>query len=346
MDSGVAQWMDVARVAIEYSTRLLARETALVVTDTSAQNYPGWRDLADAIFAGARFVGAEPARIEFAARTLPDEELPKVVAQAMAGADVIYLATTSSAFHTRASQDALRAGARLLGIFGGEASSNTFGPGRGLALAARTREELDEWAILTSRLGELFEAGGTLHVTTAKGTDVECAIGEYEVHTMDGLYRGPGEGRFGSYTHFIPGQAGGGPTPFTTQGVFVVDASIVPIKRPLLAEPVTLRIKDGYVVDVAGGLAALEWKERAEALADPNAYFVAEFGFGCHPRARQPVGWPLEDERIYGGFHLGIGTNIVYGGSVKAKWHIDASCLAATASLNGKVFLEDGQYRL
>jgi leucyl aminopeptidase (aminopeptidase T) len=145
----------------------------------------------------------------------------------------------------------------------------------------------------------------------------------------------------------VPGLAGGGPNFGTARGTLVVDASITPIRRPLTGEPpVVLHVEDGRVVDVEGGPAAAEWKRLADELEDHGALAVAEYGFGCHPRARTPVGWPVEDERIYGGFHLGIGTNTAFGGTNQSKWHIDASCLGATATFNGQLFVKDGEYRI
>lgn len=340
MDSRMVHWMDAARVAVEFSTRLQPKEKALVVTDTVVADYPSWSDFGDAIFAAARYVGADVSRIEFQALSTPNEELPPVVAAAMAASDVIYLGPTMAAFHTMATRNALLGGARLLGISAPDSASNIAGFGRGLRLAPRTIDEAQEWAALITRLAVLFRGGGTLHVTTPKGTDVTCDVGKLEIHTMDSLYVRPG-----TYTHFVPGQSGGGTTPGLTQGTLVVDASITPIRRPLTNEPpVVLHIKDGYIVGVDGGPAAAEWKARADALGDPTVYHVAEYGFGCHPRSRTPGGWPLEDERMYGSFHLGIGTNTSFGGDVQSKWHIDATCCLATATLNGALIVQDGEF--
>lgn len=340
MGSQVVEWMPAARIAVEYSTRLQAGEKAIVVTDRRTQDYPGSRELAEAVFAAARFVGADVSLIDYPARTRPNEELPAVVAGAMSVADVIFLAPTMAAFHTQATRKALANGARVLGIFGGDSAANTVGRGRGMDLVPRSVEELEQIGSLTTRLADLFRAGGTLHATTPAGTDVTCEVGELEIHTMDALYKGPG-----SVSHFVPGLAGGGPNWGSTNGTLVVDASITPVRRPLTGEdPVILQIKDGQVVSVEGGPAGREWKRMGDELNDPGAFAIAEYGFGCHPRARTPVGWPIEDERIYGGFHLGVGTNTAYGGSNQTGWHIDASCLRATAWFNDRLIVKDGEY--
>lgn len=341
MDSRVMQWTTQARIAVEFSTRLQAGEKALVVTDPTTRDYPGSRDLADAVYVAARYVGADVSMIEYPARSVPNEELPPVVAAAMLAADVIYLAPTMAAFHTQATRRALDNGSRVLGIFGGDSAANTVGRGRALDLTPRSVEELVQIARITTRLTEIFGEGGTLRATTPKGTDVTCDVGDLEIHTMDALYQGPG-----GVSHFVPGLAGGGPNVGSTTGTLVVDASITPVRRPLTGEdPVILHIEKGYVVNVEGGPAAREWKRMGDELKDPNAFAIAEYGFGCHPRARTPVGWPVEDERIYGGFHLGIGTNVAYGGNIQTKWHIDASCLEATAWFNDRLIVEDGEFR-
>lgn len=342
MDSRVVQWIPTARIAVEFSTRLQPGEKALVVTDPSTRDYPAARDLADAVYAAARYVGADVSLIEYPARSRPNEELPVVVANAMAAADVIYLAPTMAAFHTQATRRALANGARVLGIFGGDSAANTVGRGRGLDLTPRSVAELENMGRLTTQLTKRFGKGGTLHATTRRGTDITCQIGELEIHAMDALYHGSG-----GWTHFVPGLAGGGPNFGTARGTLVVDASITPVRRTLIGEPpVILHIEAGYVVGVEGGPAASEWKRMGDELEDPGAFAIAEYGFGCHPRARTPVGWPVEDERIYGGFHLGVGTNTAYGGTNQTKWHIDASCLDATAWFNDELILEDGEYRV
>jgi leucyl aminopeptidase (aminopeptidase T) len=336
------QWLPSARVAVEYSTRTQPGEKALIVTDPTARDYPGSRDLADAVYLAARYLGADVSLVEYPARTRPNEELPAVVAAAMSAADVIFLAGTMASFHTQATRKALEQGARVLGIFGGDSAANTVGRGRGLDLCPRSVEELEQIGRITTALAAMFAKGGTLHATTRAGTDVTCEIGELEIHNMDALYHGPGH-----WSHFVPGLTGGGPDWGSAQGTLVVDASITPVRRPLTAEgPVILHIRDGFVVGIEGSPAAAEWKRMGDALQDPNAFAIAEYGFGAHPRARTPVGWPIEDERIYGGFHFGIGTNTAYGGTNRTGWHIDASCLAATAEFNGTEFIRDGEYTI
>jgi leucyl aminopeptidase (aminopeptidase T) len=51
----------------------------------------------------------------------------------------------------------------------------------------------------------------------------------------------------------------------------------------------------------------------------------------------------LEDEGVYGSVHIGIGTNITLGGTVKAAVHYDLLMLNATIEMDGITILENGQ---
>jgi hypothetical protein len=75
-----------------------------------------------------------------------------------------------------------------------------------------------------------------------------------------------------------------------------------------------VRVRRGIVQSAEGGPAPHEWKSAADELDDPTAFNIAEYAFRCNPRATTPVGWPIEDERIYGSFQLGVGTNTAFRG--------------------------------
>jgi leucyl aminopeptidase (aminopeptidase T) len=58
------------------------------------------------------------------------------------------------------------------------------------------------------------------------------------------------------------------------------------------------------------------------------------------------MGFMLEDEGVYGSLHIGIGTNITLGGTIKAACHYDLIMRGATVIADGKVVLWDGQLAL
>ncbi|HZK67629.1 MAG TPA: leucyl aminopeptidase, partial [Chloroflexota bacterium] len=101
------------------------------------------------------------------------------------------------------------------------------------------------------------------------------------------------------------------------------------------------------IVDIQGGdpeqVARL--KGAWEAQADPNVYNVAEMGIGMNPNCRF-TGIMLEDEGVLGSIHIGTGTNITLGGTVKAKSHYDLIMSKPTLDLDGDVLIQDGELRL
>ena len=112
-----------------------------------------------------------------------------------------------------------------------------------------------------------------------------------------------------------------------------------------LAEPVTLTLRDGFVVDVRGGAAADAWRRLADGLHDPNVYNVSEFGLGCNRRARLS-GKVVEEEAVYGVGHVGFGTDIAFKGRVRAGWHVDGCLAGATVEVAGRTICESGRVLL
>ena len=51
----------------------------------------------------------------------------------------------------------------------------------------------------------------------------------------------------------------------------------------------------------------------------------------------------LEDEGVRGSVHIGIGTSITLGGTVKAACHYDLIMTEATVTADGVTLLKDGK---
>ena len=82
------------------------------------------------------------------------------------------------------------------------------------------------------------------------------------------------------------------------------------------------RVKDGRITSIEGGRQAQMLKDDLASKADPNVYNIAEMGMGLNPKCHF-CGFMLEDEGVEGSVHIGIGTSITLGGTVKAACHYD-----------------------
>ena len=55
------------------------------------------------------------------------------------------------------------------------------------------------------------------------------------------------------------------------------------------------------------------------------------------------MGFMLEDEGVEGSVHIGIGTSITLGGTVKAACHYDLFMSGATLVADGQTLIEQGR---
>jgi leucyl aminopeptidase (aminopeptidase T) len=333
MDLRFVELTKLANLIVEDCMMIQPGEEILIVTDTRITEYMGVSALLMAVMGAVRAAGAEAQMLTITARERANAELPRVAAEAMLAADGVFESTTMPAGHTYAVKEACAQGTRYLKLGSGTSYGHNDAAYR---LMPRSREELQEIGRRTTQLAEILENGHELHFTTAKGTDLTMGIGEGSV------YNNKGKVQPGTFDVLPPGLAGTLPNHGTSQGKLVVDASIAPIYEPL-REPVVLTVEDGYITRIEGGSQAMAWKKMIEDLDDPEAYNIGEIGLGANPRARV-TGGPLEDERIYGSVHIGIGTSITFGGHVKAAWHVDANIPKATVEVDGQRILEDGEF--
>jgi leucyl aminopeptidase (aminopeptidase T) len=150
-----------------------------------------------------------------------------------------------------------------------------------------------------------------------------------------GLFREPGQ-----FAAFPDSEINISPVEGTAEGKAVIDVSIMSVGITVY-DPVTLRIKEGKVVDIQGGMSALKFRETLDALEDEKAFNYAEFGIGLNPCARLAA-TNLEDLGRLGNCHCGIGSNFAIGGKVLAPNHHDAMFKDASVYFDGKLVLDKG----
>jgi leucyl aminopeptidase (aminopeptidase T) len=125
----------------------------------------------------------------------------------------------------------------------------------------------------------------------------------------------------------------------TANGRIVADASIPYLGIGVLDTPVTVTVKDGFITDIEGGRQADTLIKNLIEQNDPNVYNIAEIGVGLNPKCRM-CGIMLEDEGVISTCHIGIGTSITLGGTVKAAVHYDLLMWAPKIIVDGKVVLD------
>ena len=275
-------------------------------------------------------VGAAPAVCIMEPRSQDSEEPPKEIAAAMLASDGFLSVVGKSITHTNAVKSAIAAGSR------------------GLVLTHFTEEmmvhggiEGDFEALKPICIGMAQAMAGSekIVLTSPSGTHLEYSA---KGRRGNNLYCMVEKGQFSTLPTV---EANVSPLEGTANGVIVADGSIPYIGIGVLEEPVTLKVENGRIVEITGGRQAKMLADDLAAKNDPNVYNVAEHGVGLNPKCHF-CGFMLEDEGVFGSCHIGIGTSVNLGGTVKASCHYDVIMKDGTIVADGRCLMKDGKVML
>jgi hypothetical protein len=214
-----------------------------------------------------------------------------------------------------------------------------------------TLEDLQQICDLQRRVGEVYDKGKKIHVTTKEGSDLVADItGMPPGHFADRwgklpFERNPKTGRLGSGTWPF-GEIHIEPVPGTANGTIVWDTtSHFPPGR--WREPVALVIKDGRVVDIQGGAEADQVRWYLETYGDESSWLVGgEIAVGTNHKCWPAMGMMRNDKKSYGAMHFGIGHGADRG-QVKSKLRLEGIAARVTIVVDdNKVVCENGQFKV
>ncbi len=298
-----------------------SQEKVLIISDFETA------ELADHLLLSARQLTPYVTHLTIPALAMHGQEPPEEAAKAMLGCDVIIGITKKSMAHTKARHAASQDGARYLSL-----------PDYSWALLSRPSLQVDFYALtsITNQVADIFTQGKQIRLTTQMGTDLFLNIDGRRGNAAPGWCFGPG-----IIASPPDVEANVPPIENETQGILVVDGSIPCDQIGKLSTLLILRVADGLVTTIEG--------EKASVLADLfdkdhnwRTRVVGEFGIGLNPKA-ELIGNMLEDEGCIGTVHLGIGSNIAFGGTNQVSFHLDHIIRDATVSVDDRVIMENGK---
>lgn len=308
-----------ARTLVDTCSAVKAGEKVLIVTDMTKIT------IAQAVATAAYERGAEVVITVMEPRERAGQEPPETVAAAMKAADVIFSPVSFSITHTHAVKNAVMLGARAIVmtdfteemmIRGGiEADFHTIKP-------------------LCQGVANIFAAGNKVHVTTPGGTDLWLdATGR----RGNALYCIVEPGQFSTVPTI---EANFSPIEDSAEGTIVCDASIPYLDIGIIREPITVKVKKGYITEIiGGGIQGEKLRYNLASQNDHNVYNIAELGVGLNPKC-QMCGIMLEDEGVKSTAHIGIGTSITLGGVRKAPIHYDLIMWNPTITVDNKIVID------
>jgi len=299
------------------------QDRILVVTDTEKFR------IGQDFFEAAIEIGGDPLMAVIKVRGNDGEEPPASIGKLMELSDVIMIPTARSLTHTQARITATEAGARI-------GSMPRITPE--MIEEGGLTADYEQVAMLTKQWMELLSETNKVRIQTQKGTKISFSVESMKVGGDFGMLNQPG-----SWGNLPAGEAYVVPVEGTADGVVLVDGSFSTIGK--LVKPIRLTVKRGRIVRIEGGRQAKQLSTYLECLEDPMAYFLGEFGIGTNERSKF-IGIPLEDEKILGTVHLGFGTNVSMGGTLKSKVHLDGIIIQPTVWFDGDMVIENGKGKL
>lgn len=317
------------RMAHKYLSRagLRAGEKVLIVCEP-----PSDMALANALFEAAQQKGAVPVLAVLPYRGVQNIDVPAHLGEAMKSAELVIplIPYESADFYTKTCLDMLNGGTRVLGTM------------------SATKEMVHDMIYeadftLTDNiciaLEEIISSSQEIHITSEGGTDIRAKLGGRPVQTNPGKAEHPHD------EAYIPaGVVGQAPLEETWNGRVVFDAFAYPVG--ILREPITLEIRDGRIEGFSGGAQAKEFESWFAGRNDSNIYRTCHYGFGINPAIRQLSDLKFLNERMYGVFDIGFGTNDLpcFGGVIRANGHTDGLMTKATVKYDGVEVMRDGVF--
>ena len=213
-------------------------------------------------------------------------------------------------------------------------------------------------------VARVLTAAESVHITTAKGMDLEMGLKGRKARRDDGDFSRPGSGG-----NLPAGEVFISPALGTSNGKIVFDGSISTDKGAIVInEPIVVDVEGGFARSITGGEEARRFETAVEMGAVRAREFVrdgklpkaslenyvrnsrnlGELGIGLN-RAARIVGNVLEDEKVFRTCHIAIGSN--YDDDAPALIHYDGIINAPTitATLKGgqkKILLDHGELKV
>jgi aminopeptidase len=203
--------------------------------------------------------------------------------------------------------------------------------------------DYDEVFRVTNQVYDLVRNAKTIHVTSAKGSDVTATFHkDWRWIPCHGRYHE--QGKWGNLPEGEVFTA-----PAMVDGVLVCEVlgDYFSEKYGVLEKPLTITVKDGYVTDITGENSALAQEVRDYLFSVPNGNRAGEFAIGTLTSLKRLVGNLLQDEKMPG-LHVAFGNPYpeFTGADWNARIHVDVIPTNCTIEVDGNVIMRNGEFTL
>ncbi|TRZ51582.1 hypothetical protein D4S03_04900 [bacterium] len=325
MDPRVIELMQTVKIPLELNCK--AGDRVVVVTDFEFDPVV-WQ----AMCAAATQMGMEVTVAMMPTREAHQAEPTWAVAEAMKAADVNIYLTSKAMVHTRSAKEAIF-GKKIRTVIMEQADYSILTGPAAKADYLKIQE-------IGKRVQAVFTKAKEMTIFTEAGTNITASVEGRKALCVAGKTY-PEEGQY--LCAFPDGEVPIMPVEGTGNGIVVWDTSAHHIHGRLLKEPIRIKVKNGWAVEITGGEDARALEEYIEKYGDKNSYNCpAEFAVGLNPAAR-PRGICREDKKLLGYVHIALGSSDAIDGKIHSKLHLDGLMKDATIKCDGKIVVEKGK---
>ncbi len=293
---------------------LKKNESCLIVTDKKLKS------IGSALYKNALKITKKARLILTHIPKTHGTEPPQYVADEMLKHNVIFMPTTKSLSHTNARKNASSNGARIASM-----------PGITQAMMKRALNvDFDKIKFINEKLIKKLKNKNRIKITTKNGTNVTFFVKDRKWISDDGIYT-----KKGSFGNLPAGEIFTAPLENKTNGM-IIDAMLGDGKK--LEKNIKIKIENGFISEINGGHLVHRFKKMLKNKLYKN---VAELGIGTNHKAKI-TGNVLEDEKVYGAFHIAFGNNKHFGGRVDVPFHVDFVVKNPTIYADDVLLMKDG----
>ena len=201
--------------------------------------------------------------------------------------------------------------------------------------------DYEEVFSLTNQVYNLVRNAKTIHVTSAKGSDVTGTFNkDWKWIACHGRYYEQGE-----WGNLPEGEVFTAPA--SVDGVLVCDVlgDFFSEKYGVLEHPVTIVVKGGYITSISCDNETLAQELRDYFFSTPNGNRAGEFAIGTLTSLKRLVGNLLQDEKMPG-LHVAFGNPYpeFTGADWRSKIHVDVIPSHCTIEVDGLVIMRNGEF--
>ena len=254
---------------------------------------------------------------------LKEKSMPESYQQIMNEADLIVLCT-SDYFPGGSRVIAAKAGARVLSMVKADES-----------MIRRCIDiDYNELSKLTRDVADRFSEAKEVEIKSDAGTDIHFTLSGHKAFYFDGLCREKGK-----ITALPSGVIAVALEEKQVEGTWIINASAA--KLGLVDPPITIEVTEGVTSIVSDSKQADQFRKILSE-GDDNSWKICEVGCGTNAKAIY-IGEFIEDERVQGSAHIGLGGNTHFGGNIQSVTHIDTATRNPTVSLDGIEIISKGK---